>query len=150
MILRNINLTEHDYEIYKELMSSFGDMSNISYDDYINYANTIIECGKFVLLAEDDGKIVGSISAIIEPKIFHKSHCIHIEDVVVKKEYRKLGYGKKMIHELMNSFKQVASQKPDEPGIYKFILTCKEENVGFYESLGFRKNEVEMRLDVDD
>lgn len=149
MILRNIDLTEHDYKIYTELLSAFGDTSNISRDDYNTYCATLVEANKFALLAEDDGKVVGSISFMLEPKMFHTAFCVHIEEVVIKEEYRKLGYGKKMVQELIKNLKEVAAQRPDEPGIYKFVLTCKEENVGFYESLGFRKNEVEMRLDVD-
>ena len=32
-------------------------------------------------------------------------------------------------------------------GCYKCILECKDELVGFYEKLGFRRHDVGMRID---
>lgn len=143
--MRLANKNEQDYYSYISLMSEFGDMSNFSLTEYLEFIKFNNSCCKLVLFYEEEGKVVGTLTLIFDYKPFHKAFAVHVEDVVVSKEHRGRGIGKKMVSYIvnkMNSFEYNGIKS------YKLILTCKESNVGFYESCGFSRNEIEMRLNV--
>ena len=53
-------------------------------------------------VAEDNGKIVGSTTLLIEQKFIHKGGYVgHIEDVVVSKEFEGRGIGIKLVTSLL-------------------------------------------------
>ena len=62
----------------------------------------------------------------------------HVEDIVVGKEMRGQGLGKRII----NCLKEVAWAS----NCYKIILDCDEAKVGFYENCGFERKGVQMAL----
>lgn len=88
----------------------------------------------FVINDIEKNKIVGSGTIIIERKIIHNFKNVgHIEDIVVDNNYRGAGLGKMIINYLLDF--------AEKNNCYKTILTCSNENVGFYEKLGFIKKD---------
>lgn len=85
-----------------------------------------------VFIAHDNNNIVATGTILIEQKIIHGCKSVgHIEDIVVKKEYRNRGIAK----ELLNILKNHAKSK----NCYKIILDCNDANVIVYEKSGFAK-----------
>lgn len=93
-----------------------------------------------IVVAEIDGKIVGSATLLIESKFIHNGGLVgHIEDVVVDKKYQGKKIGEMMIRHLLES--------SENRGCYKTILDCADEVRPFYEKIGFRKNANALRYD---
>ncbi len=93
----------------------------------------------FVALTGD--RVVGTASFLMEKKFIHGgSYVGHIEDVAVHPDFQGLGIGKSLVRRIQ--------QEARKAGCYKVILNCKDHNVPFYERLGFRRNELEMRYDL--
>ncbi len=64
----------------------------------------------------------------------------YLEDLVVLPEFRSQGIGSDIVKRL------IGIAKANEH--YKVVLTASQANVAFYESLGFRRSENGMRLDL--
>jgi len=95
-----------------------------------------------IYVAVHGERIVGTISLFIEQKFIHQGGKVcHIEDVVVSKEYRNMGIGKRLVQHGINEAKKY--------GCYKVILQCFEEVTSFYEEIGFKKFNLGMRLNLD-
>ncbi|KAF6246566.1 histone acetyltransferase [Nitrosopumilus sp. b3] len=93
-----------------------------------------------IAVAEIDGKIVGSITLLIEQKFIHDGGLVgHIEDVVVSKEHQ----GQKIGEKIMKYLIEISKKR----GCYKTILDCNDDVKPFYEKLGFKKVANELRLD---
>jgi len=93
-----------------------------------------------VAVAIIEGKIVGSITLLIETKFIHNGGKVgHIEDVVVDKEYQGKGIGGKIVMYLLRYAK--------DQGCYKTILDCADDVKPFYEKLGFKHNASALRFD---
>jgi glucosamine-phosphate N-acetyltransferase len=89
-------------------------------------------------VAENNGKIIGSTTLLIEQKFIHDGGYVgHIEDVVVSKEFEGRGIGIKLVTSLL----EIASAK----NCYKTILDCKDELIPFYERIGFKQESNQMR-----
>ncbi len=96
---------------------------------------------KIFVATNSEDKIVGSTTLLIEQKFTHEGGLAgHIEDVVVHGTYQRKGVGTALMKRAVEAAK--------EAGCYKVILDCSEKNVPFYEKLGFKKHEVEMRLSL--
>ena len=94
----------------------------------------------FVYVAILDGRIVGSITMIIEPKFIHDGGKVaHIEDVVVSNEYQGKGIGEMLMKSLLDLAK--------DNNCYKTILNCSDEVKPFYEKIGFKRTSNGMRYD---
>ena len=93
----------------------------------------------FVYLDKEDGKIVGTASLFIEPKLIHGG-CFagHIEDVSVAETHQGRGVGRALVEHCV----QVARQRH----CYKVVLECDDDVVKFYEKLGFRISGHAMRM----
>lgn len=95
-----------------------------------------------IFVAIKDTDIVGSITAIIEQKFIHNGGKIcHIEDVVTRKGFQNLGIGSLLVKKVL----QLARQEK----CYKVILNCSEYNSSFYIKLGFYKQDIGMRYNID-
>ena len=95
-----------------------------------------------IFVAIKDNDIVGSITAIIEQKFIHNGGKIcHIEDVVTRKGFEKLGIGSILVKKVLELAKKEKC--------YKVILNCSEYNSKFYEKLGFYKHDIGMRYNID-
>jgi glucosamine-phosphate N-acetyltransferase len=93
-----------------------------------------------VVIAEVDGKIVGTTTLLIEPKFIHKGGLVgHIEDVVVDKNFQ----GQKIGEKIMKYLLEYAKNR----GCYKTILDSTDDVKPFYEKLGFKYIANELRFD---
>ncbi|MBD3355079.1 GNAT family N-acetyltransferase [Candidatus Woesearchaeota archaeon] len=94
-------------------------------------------------VAEENNQLVGTGLLLIQMNISHNGRpYAHIENIVVDKNHRKKGIGKKIILYLV--------EKAKKAGCYKIILDCEKKNIPFYEKCGlYETGEVEMRLDCD-
>ena len=93
-----------------------------------------------IVVAELDGKIVGSTTLLIETKFIHGGGLVgHIEDVVVDKNFQ----GQKIGEKIMKCLLEFAKNR----GCYKTILDCTDDVKPFYEKLGFKHIANELRCD---
>ena len=93
-----------------------------------------------IVIAELDGKIVGTTTLLIEPKFIHDGGLVgHIEDVVVDKKFQ----GQKIGNEIVKFLLEVAKNR----GCYKTILNCTDDVKEFYEKNGFKHTANELRFD---
>ena len=89
-------------------------------------------------VAEEDGKIIGSTTLLIEQKFIHNGGRVgHIEDVVVSKKHEGRGIGIKLVNSLLEKAKTM--------NCYKTILDCKDDLIPFYERIGFKQESNQMR-----
>jgi len=121
---------------YLELLKQLTTVGDISQEKYeIAYD----KMGAEVWVIEFEGKIIASVSLLLEQKIIHECGIVgHLEDVVVDKDYRKYGLGKFIIERIINIAK--------ERGCYKLIGDCKSELLGFYEKNGFESKCVQISI----
>src|SRR5215210_3569687 len=121
-----------------DLINSFFDtlsnLTEIGMDVYNKeFSQKILEKIKMagnikIFVAIEDSDIVGSITAIIEQKFVHNGGKIcHIEDVVTRKGFEKLGIGSTLVKKVI----ELAIQEK----CYKVILNCSQYNFKFYEKL---------------
>lgn len=95
---------------------------------------------EFIIVAEIEGRIVGTAKIFMERKIAHSGGYVgHIEDVVVHKDYRGYGIGGNLLTDLYDQAKKFKA--------YKAILDCSEKNVPFYEKNLLHRSEICMRRD---
>ena len=93
-----------------------------------------------IIIAEIEGKVIGSTTLLIEPKFIHQGGVVgHIEDVVVDKKFQGKKIGEKIITQVLEIAKN--------HGCYKTILDCSDSVKPFYEKLGFKQVANELRLD---
>ena len=110
-----------------------------------NKAETIFEKinsnpDHIVIVAELDGKIVGTATLLIEPKFIHNGGLVgHIEDVSIEKRFQGQKIGEKIIKYILEFTKK--------QGCYKTILDCTNDVKPFYEKLGFKHIASELRFD---
>lgn len=97
--------------------------------------------GIVTLVAEEKGKIIGTVRLLFESKYYHAGRLAgHIEDVATHKDYVGQGVASTLIKHAINLCK--------ERGCYKIILDCSDELIEFYQKLGFRHSDNCLRLDI--
>jgi glucosamine-phosphate N-acetyltransferase len=85
--------------------------------------------------------VVGTISLLVERKFIHRGGKIgHIEDVAVRRGFRGKGLATALVQHAISEARRL--------GCYKVILNCFEQLARFYESLGFRRHDIGMRIDL--
>lgn len=83
--------------------------------------------------------IIGSGTIIIEPKLIREGKNVgHIEDIVVKKQYRGKGISSDILALLKNTAREL--------DCYKIILDCKEEIKEVYTKSGFEEKGIQMAI----
>jgi ribosomal protein S18 acetylase RimI-like enzyme len=90
-----------------------------------------------VLVAEDEGEVVGGTSFWIKPDLAHGDTVVEVPMLVVAEDHRRAGVGKLLMEEVRN----VAS----ENGASQIELVATRANVtarAFYRSLGFVETDV--------
>jgi glucosamine-phosphate N-acetyltransferase len=129
----NIRLLEkNDYN--KEYLLLLEQLTIVNKDIILDNAfeNFVEKLGKnhYILVMECDDIIIGSGTVLIEQKLIHgMSQVGHIEDIIIHKEYRGFGLGKKIIYEL----EQISKNN----NCYKTVLYCDPDNVEFYTKIDY-------------
>lgn len=99
-----------------------------------------------ILVAEQDGRIVGSLTVVVVPNLGHRGRpWMAVENVVVDREVRGQGVGTA----LMRHAEEVARAH----GCYKVVLTSnlnRLEAHGFYEKLGWRLTHAGFSVEMGD
>ena len=133
-MLKICDFKEKDFNNIKNLLlegfsKNFDKNLNL---DFIKNQNS------FGFLAKNNKKTIGYASVHIIYKINRRS-CL-IEDVVVEKNQRGKGVGKKLIMHIINFSKSKSCDK--------IILNSSESNILFYEKLGFVQNEIQLVMRI--
>ena len=138
-IIREININDY-YKGYLELLSELTNTPNFDFENWEKQINLIKDNNYHnIFVIEDAGKIIASITILIELKIIRnlKNVC-HIEDLVISKENRGKGISKKLLDYCIDYSKK--------ENCYKIILNCNEKLIKFYEKFGFENKNKEMSL----
>lgn len=78
----------------------------------------------------DQSLIIGTTTLFVEPKfILGGGRVGHIEDVAVRSEYQSKGIGFKLV--------SYATEQAAIMGCVRTILDCSNENIPFYEKIGY-------------
>ncbi len=89
--------------------------------------------GRELLVAEEDGQVVGTATLVINPSLVHgASSWAVVEHMVVEEKRRSYGIGRQII--------EYAVHKASEAGCYKIMLCSNKKRVDahrFYRSMGF-------------
>jgi len=134
--------TEIIKQKYLQLLSELTVVTNLETDLFIQNVESIHKMGcifvKYISSPElPDFEIIASGTIIIEPKIIRGGKSVgHIEDIVVKNEYR----GKQLVKEILEQLKSHAQLS----NCYKTILDCNDRVKRVYEKYGFQENAVQM------
>jgi len=135
-----ISIRRANIEDFDRLTVLYSELTTVGNPDMFEVSTKIYD-NIYLLIV--DGKIVGAVTLLIEPKIIHSGSKVgHVEDLVVDKDYRRMGLGSK----LLNHVKNIAKKE----GCYKIILDCSEDMVKYYRRNGFNVGGFCMRLDLID
>lgn len=131
-----IRLTEHDVSKLQKLNELFGAV----FEDADNYqsrppraeylADFLASDQNIVLVAEQDGQIVGGLVAYCLTKFEQERKEVYLYDLAVSADYQRHGVGKMLMNELRGIAKSL--------GAYIVFVQADEgdDAVAFYESLG--------------
>jgi len=135
MIFRELNKT--DYEDYIKLINEFRPVNNhISKETFENIYDIIFK-NSIIFVIEIDNKLVASGKLLIEQKFIHNlAKYGYIEDIIVSKENRNNGLGKKIVKYIVDYCKINK--------FYKITLTCDEKLVNFYKKNNFEVYQIHM------
>ena len=94
----------------------------------------------FVAVTNDNHSwVIGTTTLLVEPKfIFGGGKVGHIEDVSVKMEYQRKGIGFKLVAH--------ATNQAEIMGCVKTILDCSDENIAFYQKIGYSYQDNCMKI----
>lgn len=137
--IRKIDFDDY-HKGYFSLLSNLSISIRPSLKDWENrYYRIKQNNNHFIFVVEDQKKIIGSITMLIEPKFIRNlSNVGHIEDVVVDPGYKGKGIGTQLIKHCIDLAKT--------HDCYKVILNCTEELGKFYEQFGFQDKGKEMSI----
>jgi glucosamine-phosphate N-acetyltransferase len=78
----------------------------------------------------NEEQVVGTTTLLVEPKFIFKGGRVgHIEDVSVRKGFERMGIGAKLVRH--------ADKVAKAMGCTKLVLDCSDQNIRFYEKLGY-------------
>ena len=134
-VIRRLQKEDY-YRGFPVLLSQLTEVGEFTYEEFkVQFKALKSE----VYVIDFDGLIIACGTLMVEPKFIHRLSSVgHIEDIVVDKVYRGWGLGRWIVQHLTNLAK--------DKGCYKVILDCSEENVGFYEKVGYELKGVEMAV----
>ena len=141
-MIKNMEIRElknFDYYLeYFELLSQLSEIKKCSLEVFLFYLDNIKKNNNHkIFVIEDNDKIIGNITVILEQKFIRGCKKVgHIEDVVIHKDYRGKGLARKLLNYVTNYCKK--------NNCYKIILDCSEEYKNFYEKNGFSEKNIQM------
>ena len=122
-------------------LTKVGDYSKEKFERQFDGMKQMSGC-HYIIVVEDAvcSKVVASGSLIVERKFIHGAAMRgRIEDIVVDRDYRKLGLGSFLV--------ELLTVLSEEVGCYKTTLDCKAEITGFYKKFGY-VNEGQLFMSV--
>lgn len=137
------DLNSHYLNLSSQLSPLPDDSRNVNFgkiwSTFINNNNhhVIVAVQKILDSPKSSNLVVGTGSLLIERKLTGMI-AGRIEDVVILREYRKLGIGAAIITSLIDTAIQEEC--------YKITLSCSDKNVPFYGKIGFSKIDNGMKL----
>jgi glucosamine-phosphate N-acetyltransferase len=124
-----------DYDQYLPLLKQFRetDISRERFETFVTTCPSTLE----VWVAETEGRLVGTITLLLEPKlIFNACTFAHVEDVCVDAGVRHQGLGTALVTH--------AIARAKELGCRKLTLDCGEALCPFYAHCGLERRGVQM------
>jgi glucosamine-phosphate N-acetyltransferase len=115
--------------------------ANLTFEEAVKVLRNRLRSGIYTYVARAGEEVAGTATLLVEDKFIHNGGRVgHIEDVAVHPGYQKQGIGAALIEHAVSEAKRL--------GCYKVILNCYEHVAPFYEKLGFRRQDLGMRLDL--
>jgi perosamine synthetase len=132
------NLEKKDYRDYLILINEFRKTDiNISHEYFNEIYDNIFNKDNKIIVCEFMGKIIGSITIIIEQKFIHNfSKYAHIEDVFVDNHFRHKKIGSELVNKALSYCKNL--------NVFKVSLNCDESLENFYALNKFEKRQINM------
>lgn len=128
-------LTENDYIEYLDLINEFRP-SKFTEDQFKDTLK-LINLNSHIFVIQLNTKLIATATIIFEHKFIHNiSKYSQIEDVCVKEEFRKNGYGKILINYLIEVSKNNKCKKIN--------LVCNNDIIKFYKSCNFDEKSIHM------
>lgn len=95
-----------------------------------------------IFVMTEGNRVIGTATLIIDQKLLNSRRAARIEEVAIANNKRSQGLGKELVRFLVN--------EAELRGCYKVMLTCSDENIGFYEKCGLYHNSNSncMRIDL--
>ena len=142
-VIAKLNVIEYrplqmsDKDKYLKLMNGFRDVNmNMSTDEYAKIYNKIFNSG-CIIVSEQNGELLGSITVLIEQKFIHNSSLYaHIEDVFVDESHRHKKIGKILVAKAIEYCKK--------KNVFKISLNCNENLKDFYSINNFEQRQINM------
>ena len=115
-----------------ELYNNFGENNELNYENCKIILKNILTNNNhnIFLYIDSSNNILGALTLLVEQKFIHNGKCAaHIEDFVVKQEFRGQNIGKDLIHYALRYAK--------DHNCYKIILDTNSKLENYYASYGF-------------
>lgn len=115
-----------------QLYNYFGENKELNYENFNNILKNILQNNNhnIFLYLDNSNNILGALTLLTEQKFIHNGKCVaHVEDFVVKKEFRSQNIGKDLMNYAINYAKQ--------NNCYKIILDTNNKLVNYYSNYGF-------------
>ena len=141
IILKNIIFTATLCDQLIELYNNFGENNELNYENCKIILENILTNNNhnIFLYIDSSNNILGALTLLVEQKFIHNGKCAaHIEDFVVKQEFRGQNIGKDLIHHAINYAK--------DHNCYKIILDTNSKLEKYYTSYGFINKGTTMGL----
>ena len=130
--IKNIIITSKKCLQLIELYNYFGENKELNCENFNEILKNILQNNNhnIFLYLDNSDNILGALTLLIEQKFIHNGKCVaHIEDFVVKQEYRSQNIGKDLMNYAINYAKQ--------NNCYKVILDTDSKLVNYYINYGF-------------
>lgn len=140
LLIRELCLADYAHNFLACLagLTTVGAVSRDTFEAHLN-RRTAMGVYTAVVVEKATQAVVGTASLITVPVFIHGASCKgFIEDVVVDEAYRGCGVGRMLINHIVAEGRR--------RGCYKLVLSCKRDNVVFYEKSGFKEEETSMAM----
>ena len=130
--IKNIIITSKKCLQLIELYNYFGENKELNCENFNEILKNILQNNNhnIFLYLDNSDNILGALTLLIEQKFIHNGKCVaHIEDFVVKQEFRSQNIGKDLMNYAINYAKQ--------NNCYKVILDTDSKLVNYYRNYGF-------------
>jgi glucosamine-phosphate N-acetyltransferase len=108
--------------------------SKIKEEDFIDFYKNVLNKNQYIIVIENNNKIVGSGTLLIEQKLTYGGCKLgHIENILIDKNEK----GKYLGTTLVNKLVDVANKHK----CYRIDLICTDKLIKFYEKMKFKTQE---------